>query len=363
AAGVSRAALLAVGVLDSFGLVRAEGVLADPDAPAFGLDAESGYYDAVNAGDGPAVLEELVAVRDLELVADWPAALRVLAGQPELRDAVLRPTRRAGRWVPSYTRWWLGRHAALDGWLPGQLRLPGGGELAGLFDPAPEGIDAEFLLALGVRETLADALADADAVGDLLDRLGDADRPVDRARARTCYAAAVRAVGALGVAVDPPLAVRAVAGDRLVVLPSNAAVVIDAPDLLPLMDGPHVPVPARLAGPAARLLGVPLASSLGEFAVDELGPELPVPEAVAGRGAWPDTYRRHPALAVGGRPVGWRLAAGVLHARDDDGLARGLAWAAGEWERRHAVRARLTAGYDPAALEAEEDLDEPPSRR
>ena len=71
--------LTAAGVLDSFGLLRADEVLLDPDDPVLlELDGSDEWVaETVAAGAGP-VMADFVAVRDLELVR-WPQALSVLA--------------------------------------------------------------------------------------------------------------------------------------------------------------------------------------------------------------------------------------------------------------------------------------------
>ena len=83
------AVLEAVGVLDSFAVVRGNDVMgADHD-----LDLEDEYLEAMRsvlAVDEPVVMSELVGVRDLEFVRDdaWDAALSLLS-QPPLRAAVV----------------------------------------------------------------------------------------------------------------------------------------------------------------------------------------------------------------------------------------------------------------------------------
>jgi hypothetical protein len=162
--------LRAVGVLDTFAVVRDADVAVDPDVAPHDLDAEDDWLDRVLDGLGdaaasglPPVLTELVAVRDLDLVdpGRWAEALLALAADLELRSAVLDPARVLtgdGQVVdvPSYTAWWLGEHAVLGGRRPGELALPGA-DVAGLLDPAPDlGLDDAFLRALGVAGSVAD---------------------------------------------------------------------------------------------------------------------------------------------------------------------------------------------------------------
>src|SRR4051794_23962396 len=124
-------ALRAVGVLDGFALVRAD------DPADLDVDAAEDWADAVldrlPAGAPPPEWPALTAVRDLELVADWPAALHLLtAAPPEAwADVVIGGVR-----APGYLRWWLTTHPVLDGIRPDRLRHPASTELQGLYEPA-----------------------------------------------------------------------------------------------------------------------------------------------------------------------------------------------------------------------------------
>ena len=140
-----------------------------------------------------------LAVRDLDLVRDdaWPAALALLAGQPETRAAVLAPG--------SYTAWWLARHARLHGRRPGFWRLPSATGLAALYDPLPgSGADDAVLAAAGVRAALA--VADRRDAADLLARLADPDRRPDAALVAAAHAALAAAV--VDGRVDPGTSTR-----------------------------------------------------------------------------------------------------------------------------------------------------------
>src|SRR5204863_9998220 len=107
------------------------------------------------------------AVRDLDLVDEqaWPEALRMLAGDPALRAAVVEPLRavRADGSTAAaepYTAWWLRTHPVLRGRRPDALRAPATPELEGLLPEAPDlGLDRAFLHALGVATTVADVAA------------------------------------------------------------------------------------------------------------------------------------------------------------------------------------------------------------
>jgi len=263
---------------------------------------------------------EPAGVRDLELLA-WPEALALLPGVPP--EAL------------PYALWWCDHSPVLGGLLPAEVLHPDADPLlAGLYDPAPPGVDPALLRLLTTRRELPMAAED---LLDLLDRLGDASRVVSRAQVRALH----RHVAELAPRGEPPLTVRAVAPDgRLVVVAATAAVVVDAPDLLPLLGSrPVVPVAARLARPLARLLGVRLASSLGRY----------------------DVVREEPLLVRDAdgvpTPVLWRLTPDdVLHAPTAEGRGRGEAWRAGRWADRLGWVQRLQRPATVTMLDAEDDL-------
>jgi hypothetical protein len=365
------AALEAAGVLATFGLLTARDVPLD--APGLDLDGAQDWADDTCArlpdGDVPPVAPDVAAVRDLELVDPkrWPQALDLLA-RPPLRAALVEPAlvlladgRRAE--VPSYTAWWLRRHAVLDGRRPADVRAADADpRLAGLYDEAVLPADAGLARALGVRTTLDALLAEPGGADELLDRLADPDRPVARDQLRALWAA-LAAVPGDGAA--PPDRVRAVRGAEVVVADAADVLVLDAPDLWPLVAGqPLVLAPWELAAPLADLLDVPLAAEEVAGRVESAGAVRDVPAAVAGvlAGA-PATYRAHDPLIVDGVSVPWRYAGGEVHACGPDGLASGLAWAAGQWPARHLLAGLLR---DPAAagrLRADADLDPGPGPR
>ncbi|GGV32580.1 hypothetical protein GCM10010182_65450 [Actinomadura cremea] len=362
--------LAAAGVLDGFALARGEDVdltaLAD-GAETLDLDDEDRWADDVLRRIGPQELPpavpELTAVRDLELVDDWGAALRLLAAPPwraaivEPAHAVLHTGRRAA--VPSYTAWWLGRRPVLDGRRPGEFRLPGDDSLAGLYDVAPDGPDGpdeRLLTALGVRTSLDDLLDEPGGARELLERLADPARDVARDRLGALWTALADAPDP---GADPPERVRAVVDGGVEVVDAADALVLDRPDLLPLLAGQPLVIAARgREDRLAEMLDLPLASDevAGEIAGG--GAERPVPEAV--RAVLPDTpgvYRAHDRLTVDGTDVQWWVGDGRVHADGPAGLARALAWATGEWESRLRAEAVLR---DPGALpvlRAEGDLD------
>ncbi|TLP57155.1 sacsin N-terminal ATP-binding-like domain-containing protein [Microbispora triticiradicis] len=356
--------LAATGVLDGFAVVNDSDVLLDPAECDHDLDLEDEWLEAVldllPDLDVPPVVREFTAVRDLEYVADWPNALALLS-RPPLR-AALRPMRvlAAGETVevPSYTAWWLSRHPVLGGRRPVELRLPTGDPLLfGLYAEAPAGIDEDALTMMGVRSTLAGLLDSRGGPEELLDLLADASLEVDRAQLRSLWIA-LAAVDP--DRVGPPEAVRAVRKGMVTVADvEDGPVVVEAPDLLPLVeDRPLVLAPFDLAEALSDVLDLPLAGEAVTGAVTSHGAEKPVPPEVRSLlpGA-PATYVEHDELLVDGTPVPWRFFDGVVHATGVEGLARGLAWASGQWGDRLAVAALLRDPARVPLLLAEADLD------
>jgi hypothetical protein len=405
--------LEAVGVLGSFGLLTASDVdfsdtdfgdeptiLAPDDEPANAADLDldgaddwshsvrARFADATQSPAAPPVppiAVEISAVRDLELVdpARWPRALEILTTRPRLRAALLKPTRVrlpdgtvAG--VPSYTAWWLGTHPVLDGHRPADLRAVNGdplleglyddaAELASTTDPAIARLlaDKEVTRALGVRALLDDLLAEPGGPDELLDRLADPVRPVTRRQLRSLWLALAAAAGEQGI--TPPDRVRAIQGDQVVVADAADVLVLDSPDLWPLVaTRPLVLAPYDLSLVLSELLDIPVASQEAPGRVESVGERRAVPEIV--RSALPDapeTYLAHDKLIVDGETVPWRCADGEVHASAPGGsaspqaLASGLAWASGQWSARHLLTTLLSDPAESPRLQAEADLDAP----
>jgi hypothetical protein len=388
--------LTAVGVLSSFGLLTASDVDfgdADPldldtdDGPAdvasLDLDGAQDWAQAVRArfdgGAVPPVAVEVTAVRDLELVdaARWPRALEILTTRPRLRAALVKPARVRlpdGNVtdVPSYTSWWLRTHPVLGGRKPADLRTTDADPLLdGLYDDvaglpgaqlASAGAGVARLLAdpvitraLGVRASLGDVLAEPGGPDDLLDRLADPARPVTRQQLRSIW----MALAAASTTADPPARIRAVHGGEVVVADADDVLVLDSPDLYPLVAGrPLVLAPYDLALVLSELLDVAVASEQADGRVETTAERRPVPGLVhAVLPDAPQSYLAHDKLVVDGVPVPWRCADGEVHAATPAGLACGLAWAAGQWHARHLLTTLLSSQDESARLLAEADLD------
>ncbi|MFG2354347.1 sacsin N-terminal ATP-binding-like domain-containing protein [Streptomyces sp. NPDC048521] len=366
--------LTACGVLADFALVRATDVVLDPDElePREGDFAEpddAGLLDAVDVwcedildrfpdSPVPPVATELVAVRDLDLVDDehWPEALALLA-RPPLRDALTQTVRillhdGTHEVVRPYTAWWLRGHPVLDGRRPAGLLAAGGDPLLrGLYDEADAtGFeDEQVLRALGVRTSVDALLDEPGGAAELLDRLADPERTVTPAQLHGLY-------GALAE-LDPervtlPDELRAVVDGRVEVVDAADAVVVDSPDLLPFTAGVALlPVRPSRAAELAELFQVRRLSESVTGEVHSEGTEHDVPDAVRVLlgPRTPRTYVEHDELVVDGVEIDWRLTDdGVLHAATLEGVAAGLAWAAGQWPRRFEVAALLE---DPSRTE------------
>ncbi|WDV52550.1 molecular chaperone Hsp90 [Streptomyces coeruleorubidus] len=359
--------LAACGVLVNFALVRATDVVLDPDElePREGDFAEpddAGLLDAVDVwaedvldrfpdSPVPPVATEIVAVRDLDLVDEdkWSQALSLLS-QPPLRDAIVQPVRvllpdGTHEVVRPYTAWWLRGNPVLDGRRPAGLRAAGGDPLLrGLYEEADAtGFeDEQVLRALGVRTSVAALLDEPGGAAELLDRLADPEREVTDAQLHALY-------GALAD-LDPeqvtlPDELRAVVDGRVEVVDAADAVVCDSPDLLPFTEGvPLLPVrPSRAAG-LAELFQVRRLSESVTGQVTSEGTEHEVPDSVRVLlgPRTPASYLEHEELVVDGVEIDWRLTDDdVLHAATLEGVAAGLAWAAGQWPRRFEVAALL----------------------
>ncbi|WP_343246189.1 molecular chaperone Hsp90 [Streptomyces sp. SID5785] len=361
--------LAACGVLATFALVRAADVVLDPDEldpreGDFPEPDDAGLLDAVDVwcedvldrlpeSPVPPVATELVAVRDLELVDEdrWPQALALLS-RPPLRDALTQPVRvllpdGTHELVRPYTAWWLRGHPVLDGRRPAGLRAAGGDPLlAGLYEEADASgfEDEQVLRALGVRTSAAALLDEPGGAAELLDRLADPDLTA-------VGAAQLHALYGLLADLDPeqvtlPDDLRAVRDGEVVVVDAGDALVADAPDLIPLAAGRALlPVAPGRAARLADLFQVGRLSEAVDGAVGGAGGvEHPVPDAVRTLlgPAVPDTYVEYEELSVGGHEADWRRTPdGTVHAATLEGVAAGLAWAAGQWPRRFEVAALL----------------------
>jgi hypothetical protein len=350
AATADPAALRAVGVMETFALVRGH----DPDE--LDVDDADRWADAVLdrlPPDGPPpVWPALTAVRDLELVRDWRLALSLLAAlPPEARDDVVLD----GIPVPGYLRWWLATHPVLDGKRPDRLRHPDGTELQGLYEPASGA--AAVLDLVRPPATVDDVLADVDGAIDLLDRLGDPARTVRPEVLRTVYARLASALD--GIDVDPPERVR-VAPDRVV----EDAVVLDAPYLQPLVDAPLVAA-GGAPGAVADLLDLPLASEKVRGSVAGGGrrqrwadlPGAALAAARLGVDRLEGDVVVHDGLTVAGRSVGWWPDGPVDHVDGTPAaLGRALAWRVGDWPRRQALAEAFAFPDRAGELSAEDGV-------
>lgn len=321
-----RSALVAIGVVDTFSVV----VDDEPAGPDHDLADENTWWTSL-----PDEPTRVVAVRDLDLVADWPAALRLLAADPVTWRAVTEPD--------GYTGWWIARHATLSGKAPREYRLADAGLLDGLFDTVPDvELPEHVLRAAGVRSRLE--ILDDDDAELVLDRLGDPDRAIADAVVLRAHAALTEGDFA------PPERVRVLSGE---VVPADDVVVLDHPWLLGVVPAARVLL-ADGSEELADLLDLALASEEFEGSPDHVGEVVRWHDLAAVRMACellevalPDgVVVVHDELLVDGQRVDWWMA-DVPHAADTpEGLARALAWVTERWEDRHTFAALIT---DPTA--------------
>jgi len=373
--------LAAAGVLGDLTVVELRDLAVDP-ALAEAAEDDSGVpgladwliwvADQVSRHGGspaavPPTVPAMTAVPELDVVGDsgWAALLGHVAADPTLRAALVTPVPvdlgGGGRLtVASYAGWFLRTHARLDGRPPTELAVTGS-RLTGLWDELTGvAVDDEVLRAAGFRTGLGDLLADADGPRDLLRRLADPDRRVDQRTLRAAYGALA---GTDPATVPPPETVRV---DPATVLPADRVVVVTAPHHLQVR-WPEPPLVLPL-GWAARLADVleldTSTERLPAAAPDGTGVARPVPQGVRRLlPAAPDSWQEHEELTVAGDDVTWWVdAGGTVHAATTDGLARGLAWAAGDWAARWPVAALLEDPARAAELLTESLLaDDPPA--
>jgi hypothetical protein len=349
------AALEAVGVLSSLGVVSASDVALDalPEQLADLDDIEEWAVDV--APDGSrlgATVGEVSAVRDLDWIADdaWPQALALLGSSPVLRRALVGSVRVIGpddrpAGAPSYTSWWVRRHVLLDdGPLAGRADPDADRVLATFLDSAPgwtAELDPEVRKAIGLVREIGDL--DEEGVGLLLGRLADPAHPVGEN-------VMLRLWGQLGTLTaypaHPPERVRVLAGGGVTrVVAADEAVVADAPMWLQRTDlGGYVVAPGPAADGVSDLLDLPMAQDVAAGKIDGEGSAADVPEIVRELvPEVPEIWWEHEELTVDGVEVSWWVGPdGSPHAATFDGLAKALAWSAGRWDQRHVILAVLS---------------------
>ncbi|WNB85258.1 sacsin N-terminal ATP-binding-like domain-containing protein [Cellulomonas sp. ATA003] len=217
--------LAAVGVRDHLAVTTVPDVLLETGAGLLGDDTDPGAIAARSLDGWDEYLDELahrlgtgafvgdvVAVADLDAVRDdaWPRVVGHLAGDPELRRALLDPVRAEGAagsrgagGAPSYTAWWLRERAPEELGLGEPFALPGAqAGVAALLRPAPAwlreartpdggAVDDAVLRAVGGVRVLGDL--DASGWTDVLDAVGPVGTRVDPAVAAALWRALARA--------------------------------------------------------------------------------------------------------------------------------------------------------------------------
>jgi hypothetical protein len=303
----------------------------------------------------------------------WPEVLGHLAGDPDLRRALVDPARadgsRGGPSAPSYPAWWLRARTPSSLGLGGPFALPTAPQgLRDLLAPIPAvlaGLDDVVLVALGGVGSFSQL--DGEAWTDLLDALGPIGTSVDPGVVAILWRALADAADA-GVELDrvPERLPALVAPAEVRMVHADDAAIASAPMWLQRLDvAALVPAPPAVAGRLAVLLDLPLADDLVEdkpVVPDDDGSPGPTPgEALALLPNAPLTWREHEDLRVDGAPVDWWVEGegpdAIVHATQLAALARGLAQAAGRWELRHALELVLTEPGRGPELRAEAAFD------
>ncbi|MEZ0165741.1 sacsin N-terminal ATP-binding-like domain-containing protein [Kineococcus sp. LSe6-4] len=364
--------LRAVGVLSGPALVALPALdLADPaaleEAAERGLAdiaeyVEEVWADVVHEAPEGTTVEGVVAVRDLDLVADaWPDVLAALAEEPEgsralTADWVLGRHRR-----PGLTAWWLRRHGpcadvvrdaagSAPAWLP-----PGPDWLTVLPGPVRR--------ALGVLDDLATA-GTADLASLLRRSAQEAGRPGGPTAADllSLWSALARAVDEAAELDVARLAALDADGVPVPVDTADVVVPDDAVWAQRTDLGPRLLVPAAHAVRVADLLDLDLASDRadGDLA-HPAGVERGVPAAahalVPGLAR---TWTEVGELTCDGVPVAFWVRDGEVLATSVAGAAAGLAASAGVWWARAALVGLLG---DDAGLAARVLAEELPGLR
>ena len=150
---------------------------------------------------------------------------------------------------------------------------------------------------------------------------------------------------------------RAVRGAEVVVADADDVLVLDAPDLWPLLaDQPLVLAPYQLAARLADLLDLPLASEEIAGSLDAPGQRRPVPATCATCCRRAGDYQAHDKLTVDGIELPWRYLDGEIHAATAAGLGSPSPGRP-DWTPRHLLAALLTDPDEAARLLADADLD------
>ena len=347
------ATLVAAGVREVLVTVTVPDVVTDEvqdeDAPgaltAQALDGWPEYLDhlADELGEG-AYLGDLTALADLDAVATdaWREVLELIAGEPELRRALLEPVRSDhGATADSYAAWWL-RERSPSG-LGAPFSVDEDGPLSAVLPAAPAAVahlDVQVLRALGGVVEPGDLTPRA--WSDLLDSW-----PVGTA----LDVRAATAVWRHASPSEPPERVPALIGPgRVIVVPAHDAAVAPTPMWWQRTDVAAL-VPAHGHDEALRRsrdLDLPRVSELAAGVVTrDDGLDVPVPaqvhEVLPGA---PRAWCEHEDLRVDHVQVEWWVdeveGAPRLHATTLAGLAAALAQTSGRWGMRHLLELVLT---------------------
>jgi hypothetical protein len=348
---VGAESLIAVGALGGLSVEHHHDVLLDPDSveelvPDGGEWAEHlGSLAATDEIDS-AIAVDVALVVGLDLVAEdaWGRAWPLLA-EPDVRRAIVEPVGVVlGSGVrlrlPSFAAWWLSDAPLFGTFTPSEARLPGDDRLAGLFEPVPilgEALDLGLLGAIGVCASVEELLSRTQGANDLLDRMADTHHVMTASEVQGLYRAL--ADSPLESWPDPPERLRVIDGADTRVVPAAEAVVVVAPHHAPLARRGFIVGPPQLAEMLEIATTSELAARVDLVSVMERDVPVVVRSLVANA---PERYFEHDDIVCADQSVEWWVDDnGGVHAATMDGLARGVAWATGNWSLRWELAAIL----------------------
>ncbi|MFL6071440.1 MAG: hypothetical protein ACJ72Y_09175, partial [Actinomycetes bacterium] len=362
-AAAHRDGWLALGVLSDLTVVAADEVPLDADLWDRLMADGGGWCEEVAEQLGATSASELFAtsariVRGLEHIdnVDLPRALPLLTMQ-DVRSAIVEPALvldAAGRTrsVPSPAAWWLSDAPLFEGHSATAVRLHGDDRLEPFFTKVDvPGGDVALLEAIGVHTSLEKWVARADGVSELLSAMARTDLLLSDELVLQLYRAIADAEHD-PEDVDVPSSIRARHEGIWQVVDADQVVVACAPHHAAVLTVPFVPGDEELA----ELLDVETSDDAvcGAEDVRPTGSVRDLPEAATAL-VGITHYREHDSLTINGTDVDWWVTdEGDVHACTVLGLARGLAWASGQWARRWEFEAKLSGLDDPVreALDA-----------
>jgi hypothetical protein len=362
---------LALGVIDALTVVEVTDLPLDSrtwdDLTPDGADWCSDVTDDLGAeSPGELLATSVPIVRGLQFLDGmaWSSVLPLLAA-PGVRAAVVDPAfvldgAGSTRSVRSPAAWWLADLPLFDGRPAVAVRLPGDDRLAPFFDELtlPSDADRGLLEAIGVHTTLAAWLQTFTGVGELLEAMAEESTVVPDDVTGELYAAIERFAVDQGAMdhtsdlddVEPPRRLRALVGGSWRLVDADDVVVARAPHHAAVLRSAFIPGGAALA----EVLDLDESDDAlcGASHVASTGVPRRVPDGVRGLTSVSEYYE-HDQLSLTDHDLDWWVTDdNQVHACTVAALARGLAWASGQWSRRWQIEAKLSGEDDQRDLEA-----------